>query len=260
MRFSEAGRGTAHDRKIMKAVSGLVALAVLLSAPDSSASTQTAMDDLPIVTLAADGTGPLALILTGDGDWSGFERTLADSLTRYGMPVLGVKMRVYLEKARSPGETATDIGHALETWMGRWHRDRFVLIGYSRGANIAPFVLKRLPAELRSDVVGVALVGLEDHAGFQFHAIDLVADRHRPTDLQVAPEIEGLRGLNAICIYGTGEKHPFCPQAAGDLMRTFEHGGGHRVSGAADGITTTIIIDQLGLRTAVGDHCGQAGG
>jgi type IV secretory pathway VirJ component len=94
----------------------------------------------------------------------------------------------------------------------------------------------------------VALVGLENHAGFPFHLDDLIEDRHRSTDLDVGPELEAMRDLNVICIHGVGEKHAYCPGTGDDLMRVFEHRGGHRVSGTADGATSAIIIDQLGLR------------
>lgn len=204
-------------------------------------------DSLPIVAREADGEGPLALVLTGDGNWAGFERTLADSLTKYGSPVLGVKMRTYLEQVRTPDQAASDTALALRTWLERWHRDHIVVIGYSRGANIAPFVIRRLPQDLRTAIIGVALIGLEDHAGFQFHLEDLIADRHRPTDLDVAPELEAMRDMDVICIHGGGEKHGRCTGADG-WMRVFQHGGGHRVAGEADGATSSIILDQFGLR------------
>jgi type IV secretory pathway VirJ component len=235
---------------VMPSLFAVLTLAGLSSGGGSAPGRRT--DDVPIVAIAAAGSGPLALVLTGDGDWAGFESTLADSLTRYGMPVLGVKMRAYLERRRSPDETAADIARVLKVWLDRWHRDRFVVIGYSRGANIAPFVLRRLPAALRTAVAGVALVGLEDHAGFQFHLTDLIEDRHRSTDLDVGPELDGLRGLRVICIYGSGEKHPYCPRSQDNPMRVFVHGGGHRVSGTADAVTTSIIIDQLVRPVAAG--------
>lgn len=200
-----------------------------------------AADELPLVRVAAPpGThGPLVLVLSGDGDWAAFVRELAEAAAAAGSPVLGLESRSYLTKARTPDEAAAALASAVRAELEAQRRDSLVVIGYSRGADIAPFIVNRWPDDLRARVRNIAFVGLSERASFAFHLEDLVRDVERPTDLPTRPEIEKLAGIPLLCVRGESEKGSFCDRPV-DGMQVGTHAGGHRA--AADAALVALVL------------------
>ncbi|MEP7344348.1 MAG: AcvB/VirJ family lysyl-phosphatidylglycerol hydrolase [Gemmatimonadaceae bacterium] len=202
---------------------------------------------LPLIERPAnsDTNRTLVLLLSGDGGFVNADEKVASGLVARGAAVLGVNMRSYLDKRRTPDEVASDLACAARTYLSRWSRTRIMLIGYSRGADLAPFVASRWPSDLRERLNMVALVSLSQTANFHFHLIDLVRDVKRDDDVIVAPELLKLRGLRVICIYGSDERDSGCRDADPTLVTKYERTGGHRLSGGFDAVAE--ILEQ-GLR------------
>ena len=201
---------------------------------------------LPITEVAADSGSTLALFLSGDGGWAGGDRAVAQALARNGVAVVGLDMRKYLRAAhRTPESTARDAAEILERYATAWHRDRLVLVGYSRGANLAPFVVSRLPEATRRRLALVALIGLGDRASFEFHWEDLLHDVPRKTDLPTRPELDHIRGTRILCVYGEGEKGSLCPSLDPSLARVVRHGGGHVLDASSGTAAATLVVNAL---------------
>ena len=188
---------------------------------------------LPLVEVpaAAAGNGTLAIILTGDGDWAAIDKAIAADLTQHGVAVVGLNMRAYLTHRRTPDETANDVARVARHYMDAWQRGRVVLVGYSRGADIAPFVANRLPADLKARLSLVALLGPSTYANFEFHWADLVSNVTRPDDLPTPPELSRLKGTKVVCIYGTGEKDSLCRAADPHAVTLVPREGQHHFDG-----------------------------
>ena len=196
----------------------------------------------PLIEVPADSGRTMALFLTGDGGWASGDRALAETLARGGVSVVGMDSRAYLRAARrTPESAAADAAHIVEEYAARWHRDRLILVGYSRGADMAPFIVSRWPAELRNRLALVAMVGLADHANFEFHWQDLLHDSRRATDLPTRPELERIRGVRLLCVYGEDESGSLCPSLEPSLARIGRIAGGH-VLGAAPGAAAGTLI------------------
>jgi type IV secretory pathway VirJ component len=202
--------------------------------------------DLPLVELpSATGNPMLAVVISGDGGWAGIDRQIGATFASEGIPVVGLNSLQYFWKARSPDQAGADLTRILRHYLDSWKASRVLLVGYSRGADVLPFMVSRLPADLRSRVQLVALLGLSHEAGFEFHFADLLeasGTRGRPT----LPEIRRLRGLKLMCLYGTDETDTACPDLPPDLASVLAVSGGHHFGGAYKEITGRI------LRTAQG--------
>ncbi|HJU68005.1 MAG TPA: AcvB/VirJ family lysyl-phosphatidylglycerol hydrolase [Gemmatimonadaceae bacterium] len=204
--------------------------------------------DLPLIEIPTTGSDSLfAILITGDGGWAAADRGLAAALKARGVPVVGLDAPRYLTPARTPDESARDLARIIRHYHSLWHRSRVVVIGYSRGADIGPFMVARLPDELRRQVLLVALLGPSAWVGFEYHFIDLLANIHRPGDLPVTPEVERLRGTPVLCIYGRGDRHAICPDLDPSLARPVLRDGGHAVS---RGEGRAIVDSILGRSTA----------
>jgi type IV secretory pathway VirJ component len=180
------------------------------------------------VTAARDGNW-LAMFMTGDEGWGDADRVLAGDLAARGMPVVALDARTYLSRRRTPDQVADDVAATLARYLGAWRRERILLLGYSRGADVMPFVANRLPDSLRARVGLVALLNVAAWAGFQFHWRDLFMTTRRATDYPVLPELERLRGTPVVCVYTADEKDSLCRRIDATLAQRYERQGVHRL-------------------------------
>jgi type IV secretory pathway VirJ component len=197
---------------------------------------------LPVIERPAtdDTATTLVVLLTGDGGWAGADEKVATGLRARGAAVVGLNMRSYLGDRKTPEQAADDVGCIAEYFSALWRRSRLLLLGYSRGADIAPFVAARWPDTLRARLNMIALVSPSTRANFKFHFIDLLRDVERDDDLPIGPELLRLRGLRVICIYGTGDKGSGCPGNDPQLVQSYARPGGHRLTGGFDAVADLL--------------------
>lgn len=215
-----------------------------------SDTTADSVADLPLTLVAASGpaAAQFAVLLTGDGGFASIDREIADSLARHGIPVVALDSRSYLSAQRNPEQASRDLERILTHYLSALARQDVLLIGYSRGANILPFMVSRLPADLISRVQLVALLGPATTANFKFHMVDLISDRHRKDDIPTLPEIAKLRGRRVLCFYGTDEKDSACPSLDASKATSVAMPGGHHF-GQRYGEIAERILQQLPVTT-----------
>jgi type IV secretory pathway VirJ component len=201
-----------------------------------------ALARLPLTELPALHPGnAMAVIYSGDGGWRDIDKQIGGVLAGKDMPVVGVDSLRYFWQAKTPAEMAGDLSRILRHYGATWRTERVVLIGYSFGAGILPFVINHLSDEDRARVVQVSLLGLEPRAEFQVKLSGWfggVAGSGAPA---VLPEI--LRQPLGLfqCFYGEKEEDTLCtaPELAGaELIRT---GGGHHFDGDYTALAEKII-------------------
>lgn len=195
-RFTEEGRG--EGRFCFVLVAALLAGAVhgIQAGPSSLEST---------LTLPAKPPAPgesFAVLASGDGGWAELDRELARRLAAADIPVVGWNSRAYYWTRRTPEEASADLGRLITRFRAEWQRPKVLLVGFSRGADVLPFLTCRLPAEHRAAVRGVVLLGPAETVDFQFHLTDYVRDSTPATALPVPPEITRRRGTPLLVVYG----------------------------------------------------------
>ena len=237
------------SRRRGRAVTGALGTAVLalhamvsplsaqMPAADSGDVTGLPLRELPVSTPGHE----LVLLITGDGGYAGGDRGIAETLVEHGLPVVVLNSREYLGKKKTPDQAGSDARRIITHYLAAWDRDSVVLVGYSRGADMAPFIVTRLPEDLKHRLALVAMIGLADRASFEFHWTDIVKDIARPTDIPTTPELMKLQGVHMLCIYGKGEEHSLCPSLPPTLVTTDQHGGKHSLS-RGDGIAVAERI------------------
>ncbi len=198
---------------------------------------------LPLVEIgpASGHARTMAVVITGDGGWASLERHLAKSLAHQGIAVVGLNSLHYFWHRRTPDQAAAALQKILLRYLPRWHSTAVILIGYSRGADVLPFMASRLPADLRSRVSLLALIGPVSDVSFQFHVTDWLWDTKRPGSLPARPELEKLGGTKILCIYGTKEKRSLCRHLSDGRATVVALSGGHRFSGHYDRIVRALL-------------------
>ena len=186
--------------------------------------------DLPVTEVHASGESEeFALLLTGDGGWAGLDQELAARLAASGVPTVGLNSLKYFWNERTPQATARDVARLLRHYLAAWSKQRVLLIGYSFGADVLPFVANRLPPDLRERVASVSLLGIDSNASFEVRIADWVAsDSAGPP---TRPEVAALTHLPVLCVYGEGESDSICPQLSAAGITREQIGRGHHFSG-----------------------------
>jgi len=209
------------------------------------AATTGANEDLsalPLHIVVSKGSPTtLALLLSGDGGWAAIDRRIADDLSARGVAVVGVDSRSYLMKARTPDEVSADMARVIRHYSVQWNVQRLAIVGYSRGADMAPFIVNRLPGTLRSELALVALLAPAERASFQFHWADLLSETSKPSDPPILPELERLRGIPVLCVYGNDEKESLCRLADTSAVHVDKRAGRHHFDGAYDTVAAEIL-------------------
>ncbi|MEO8502286.1 MAG: AcvB/VirJ family lysyl-phosphatidylglycerol hydrolase [Acidobacteriota bacterium] len=216
-----------------------------LAEPAQSAPGDAQVADLPLIELpsSAIGRDELAVIYSGDGGWAGLDRDVGGALLQAGIPVIGVSSLQYFWTRRTPDGAAADLVRVLRHYLSAWKRQRIVLIGYSAGADVLPFLAARLPADLRSRVAAVVMLGPSDSASFEFHVAEWLGhddDSSLPTAPEVA-KIGGPRGLKVLCFYGADESDSLCPALPKGLVTLYPEAGSHHFGGHYDVLAETIL-------------------
>ena len=118
-----------------------------------------------------------------------------------------------------------------------------LLIGYSRGADVLPFMASRLPEDLAARVDLVALLGPGPKISFEFHYTDWITSIPRGKSQPVQPEVEKLRGKKILCVYGADETDSVCPRLPAGLARLDKRPGGHHFGGDYQAIADRILTE-----------------
>jgi type IV secretory pathway VirJ component len=161
-----------------------------------------------IITLSKtpDKQAPVALLISGDGGWYGFEQSIADSFAKQGIPTIGLDSKKYFWHRRTPEETASDIARALDFYGKEWGREKFVLIGYSLGAEIVPFIVTRLPGEMKSRIESAVLLSPATTTDFEIHISNMLGMGNKNNTYNTINEIVNIHNIPTLIIFGDGEK------------------------------------------------------
>jgi type IV secretory pathway VirJ component len=198
------------------------------------------ISDLPTVEVEPHGTGNLAAVLvSGDGGWAGIDQHLGASFAAAGIPVVGIDSLRYFWTARTPESTAADVDRLLRFALARWKKPQALLVGYSQGADVLPFVANRLPQATRDRVALVAMLGLGRKAQFEFHLADWIVTSDRGTP--IAPELARMPAGIGLCVYGSGEEHSGCLDADPQRVRVVRLPGNHHFDADYDRLAKTIL-------------------
>ncbi|HEY4213843.1 MAG TPA: AcvB/VirJ family lysyl-phosphatidylglycerol hydrolase [Steroidobacteraceae bacterium] len=214
-----------------------------LNAPQQSriAARPADIDDLPVTEVRAEGNSDsdtFALLLTGDGGWAGLDQELATRLAADGVSTVGLNSLKYFWSERTPTGAAKDVARVIRHYLAAWNKTRVLLVGYSFGADALPFIVNRLPPDLKSQLLSLSLLGLSANASFQVSVADWIGgDSGGPA---TQPELTALGAVPVLCLYGEGDKDTICPTANGKITR--EHiGKGHHFSGEYSQIADRIV-------------------
>jgi len=167
------------------------------------------VESLPLIITNAKSEnkdGPIALMISGDGGWYAFEQLFADRLAKLGIPTIGLDSKKYFWKRKSPEETADDMAACLNYYGKEWGKEKFILIGYSLGAEIVPFIVNRFPEEMKPKIGSAVLLSPDTNTDFEIHISNMLGMGNSKNVFNVTEEIIKIQTVPTLIIFGEGEK------------------------------------------------------
>jgi type IV secretory pathway VirJ component len=187
---------------------------------------------------------PIALLISGDGGWYHFEQTIANDLAKRGIPTIGLDSRKYFWNRRTPEETASDISEALSFYLKKWDKDKILLVGYSLGAEIVPFIVNRLPSEIREKVKTVVLLSPDVFTDFEIHITNMLGIKSKQNTYYTIDEISRMDNIPTLIIFGEGEKTKVPALLSGTSITIRKIPGDHHYKS-----DTSLIMKTIGDNT-----------
>lgn len=122
----------------------------------------------------SDTTKPLIVYISGDGGMNSFTNSLIKSLNTKGYAVLALDAKDYFWKKKDPQEFANDMNGAIGTYLKNKKRKNFIVLGYSFGADVTPFLITRLSASLNGKCKNIMLLSPSPNTNFEIKFLDML--------------------------------------------------------------------------------------
>lgn len=160
--------------------------------------------NIPVVEVpAGQAKDTVTLFLSGDGGWRDLDRDVAGEMAKIGYPVVGIDTLRYYWQHKSPEQSATDLAELMQHYRQKWGTKRFVLTGYSFGADVLPAIYNRLPEAEQQRVDAIILLAFARTGSFEIEVEGWLGNAGK--EAATGPEMTKLPADKVLCIYGEEE-------------------------------------------------------
>ncbi|MEB0045777.1 MULTISPECIES: virulence factor family protein [unclassified Pseudomonas] len=159
---------------------------------------------IPVVEVpAGQAKDTVTLFLSGDGGWRDLDRDVAGEMAKIGYPVVGIDTLRYYWQHKSPEQSALDLAELMQHYRQKWGTKRFVLTGYSFGADVLPAIYNRLAESEQQRVDAIILLAFARTGSFEIEVEGWLGNAGK--EAATGPEMAKLPPEKVVCIYGQEE-------------------------------------------------------
>jgi type IV secretory pathway VirJ component len=164
------------------------------------------ISDLPVMTLSSSDTSkPIILYYTGDGGFNTFSTDFAKDFNSKGYPVILFNCLKRFWKAKTAEQSAEDASRLINYYENLWKRKKIILIGYSFGADITPFIYTRLPKNQSANISNIVLLSPSNHTDFEVHVTEMLGE-NGSGKANVPAEINKINQKPILILFGEKEE------------------------------------------------------
>ena len=195
---------------------------------------------LPLVEYPVQGAKRAVILLSGDGGWREIDHGMALALQQHGLAVIGWNSLQYFWSLKTPQQLSRDLAQVIHTYQTRWQINHFAIVGYSFGADVAPFAYNGLAEEQQRMIEFIALLGLEAKADFKITIGGWLGWRNRST-LPVMDAVRLIEARKMECVSGDEEKKSLCQSLHALGVHHIIRPGGHHFDHKTAALAEDII-------------------
>lgn len=205
---------------------------------------------LPIVEVPPVGdvesSHPIVVFYSGDGGWRDIDKQIGGYLAERGFVVVGFDSLRYFWRAKEPEAMAADLDTLVRHYADRSNGHGVILVGYSFGADVLPFIVDRMAPDTRSQIKLISLLGLSGHASFEIR-LEGILGAENTDGPPTVPELARIKDIPIQCVYGFDESDTACTDKALDrIVERVEMSGGHHFNGDYHDVANAIVAAAKG--------------
>jgi type IV secretory pathway VirJ component len=196
--------------------------------------------NLPVIEWNGTSQNPFILYISGDGGFNRFSLDLCITLNKAGYSITAINAKTYFWNQKTPEQTAGDISGYLQKKFRDRKNQQLVLVGYSFGSDVIPFVVNRFPGPEKNKLLSVILLSPSASTDFEVHWLDMFgAGKKRSMD--VVAEINKMGDQKTVTIFGSDETDFPVKKIKLKNHRNEVLPGGHHFAGDTDEVARTMI-------------------
>ncbi|MCB0553331.1 MAG: hypothetical protein KDD02_07250 [Phaeodactylibacter sp.] len=183
--------------------------------------------------------GRFAVFFSGDGGWYSFEQKISERMAADGVPTVGMDTRSYFWNQKTPQQAAQDLALIMDVYCEKWQKEEVVLIGYSMGAEVLPFILNQLPLDKQMMVRETILLSPAENCDFEIHIAGMLGIGSSDYPYKVLPEIQKIAAplrKRLLLITGSEENNPMPAQLKNSGVDTATVPGDHHYNNNSSAI------------------------
>lgn len=203
-----------------------------------AASAQSAK--LPVKEWSSSSQSPFVLYISGDGGLNDFSTGLCETVNKAGYNITAVNAKSYFWSKKTPEQTATDIATYLEDQLRQQKTGKVVMVGYSFGADVIPFIFNRMPDSLKNKIITVIMLAPSSSTDFEVHWSDILGGSKKRS-MDVASEINRMGTQKTVTVFGQDDDS--FPTSIIKLKNYINENlpGGHHFDGNTNEVAKTLM-------------------
>lgn len=135
-------------------------------------------DEFPVTEWNSNSNKPIIFYISGDGGFNTFSKTFSQELHRYGYDVFTLNTKKYFWHKKTPLKASQDTENYLkQITKNRKNKKIIIIIGYSYGADVAPFIYNRFDADFQKNIQDLLIIGPSKVNDFEIHVEEYIAGR-----------------------------------------------------------------------------------
>lgn len=215
-------------------------LLLLLSTPVLLPSSLFAQN-LPVQEWSATSHDkPFIFYISGDGGLNKFSTDLCIALNKAGYEVVALNARAYFWDKKTPEKTATDVNNYLSRKLTGRKNQQVVLIGYSFGADVLPFIIDRLSKSMHENLRVSFMLASSGTTDFEIHWSDIMRENIKRS-MDVVSEINKLTEDNIVIVTASNEHTLNLKEIS---LKKYTHEilpGGHHFDGDTEEVARVLL-------------------
>ncbi|MBF8455989.1 hypothetical protein IV494_02245 [Kaistella sp. G5-32] len=172
-------------KKLVKILS-LTALFLLFSCSDDSS--------FPVTEWNSNSSKPVIFYVSGDAGFNTFSKTFGQELHRYGYDVFALNTKKYFWNKKTPLKASQDSEKYLKEITKNRTNKKIIIIGYSYGADVSPFIYNRFDTEFQKNIQQLIIIGPSQVNDFEIHLEEYITG-HMEHGYSVTNEINQIKNV-----------------------------------------------------------------
>jgi type IV secretory pathway VirJ component len=187
----------------------------------------------------SDTSRPFIMYICGDGGMNKFSTSFMQSFQLNGYAVAALDARSYFWKKKTPQQAANDVNKLTSRYLNEWKRKSFILLGYSFGADVVPFICNRLSANIQNRLKSIVLLSPSATTDFEIHLVNILGFNSN-SGSSVPAEINKI-SKNVVFLFGSDEKDFPLKEVTIRNKQVITLPGGHHYEGDVSALSKQII-------------------